>query len=150
MAGVEFSVMGGALWSMDDPLTAFIVRWKVPIGVAEPSLTVTCCEEFALTVRGNGGVVLAPSGKPEIATETDPVKPFAPATETVIAPLEHPCIALMEDGEAEMVKSGGGLFGADGALPGLQLQKTRQATPVPNAETVSFAPSFRTDRPLKI
>jgi hypothetical protein len=73
------------------PLVAFSVSVKVPVGVAGPMLTVNCSEELALIVKGDGGLLVAPLGSPEIVTKTDPLKPFVPLTETVIGELAHPC-----------------------------------------------------------
>jgi hypothetical protein len=102
---------------------------KVPVGVSALVFMVNCWDEFALTVKGKVGLVVAPAGKPEIATDTRPVKPFVPTTEIVMGALPHPCIALTVPGESEIVKSGeavGGVFGAEGDLPGVP-QAARQA-----------------------
>ena len=78
----------------------------------------TCWLLFAGRVKGRAGDVVAPAGKPEMATVTESEKPFSAAVETVKAELELPATAVIVPGETLMVKSlGPGLGGGADALP---------------------------------
>ena len=53
-------------------------------------MTAYCADEFVFTLSGDDGLVLVPSGNPEIVTDTSPMNPFAPAMETVTGVLVFP------------------------------------------------------------
>jgi hypothetical protein len=91
--------------------------------------TVKFCEEFALIVIGDAGVVDVPAGRPEIAIETDPLNPFDPTIETVSGTLVLPCTKLTEVDEnrdiTDTEKSCGGGGGVVGPEPQLAAMVTR-------------------------
>jgi hypothetical protein len=78
-----------------------------PAAAFAGTLTVNCCGEMALTLRGNVGVVVAPAGRPLIVTDTMPAKPFTATTETVTGKLVSPCATLRALDERASLKSPG-------------------------------------------
>jgi hypothetical protein len=100
-----------------DPLVACNVSCESPAGVLEAEATVNVCDEFALTVIGDAGVVDVPAGRPDSAIETDPLNPCDPTIETVTGTLVLPCTKLTEVDEnrdvTETEKSAAGGGGGD-------------------------------------
>ena len=103
-----------------DPLVACNVSCESPGGVLEAEVTVNVCDEFALTVIGDAGVVDVPAGRPDSAIETDPLNPLDPTIETVTGTLVVPCTKLTEVDENRDVtdteKSGTGGGGGGGGV----------------------------------
>jgi hypothetical protein len=91
--------------------------FESPAAAFAGTVTVNGCGELALTLRGNAELVVAPAGRPEIVTDTVPVKPFAATTETVMGELVAPWTTLREVGETERRKSAAGGGGGGLKLP---------------------------------
>ena len=108
-----------------DPLVACNVSCESPAGVLEEEATVNVCDEFAPIVIGDAGVVDVPAGRPDIATEADPLNPFDPTIETVTGILVPPRARLTEVGEnrdvTDTAKSGTGGGGGVVDIPPPQL-----------------------------
>jgi len=109
-----------ASWERE-PLVACRVSRESPTGVLEADSTVKVCDEFALTVIGEAGLVDVPAGRPEIVIETDPLNPFVPTIDTASGTLALPFTKLTEVDEnrdvtdTEKSEAGGG--GADEPPP---------------------------------
>jgi hypothetical protein len=91
-----------------EPLVPCRVIAESPTAAFAGTVTVNCCGEFGLTVSGDAGLVVAPAGNPDIATDTVPEKPLKPLTETVIGELVAPWTTESEVVESERLKSGAG------------------------------------------
>lgn len=57
-------------------------------------------------MKGEAGEVLAPLGKPEIATETKPLKPFTAVIDVLNVEGADPAFIVSDGGETAMLKSG--------------------------------------------
>ena len=80
--------------------------WKLPVEALGGITNDTCAELLALIVTGQEGEQAVPAGSPLIATETDPEKPFDPATEIVTGALVVPICVLTDAGDTLREKSG--------------------------------------------
>jgi hypothetical protein len=80
---------------------------ELPIGVLVAAATENCCDELRFMPTGDAGFMLTPTGNPAIATDTVPLNPFVPVTETVSTAVAQPCETLRDDGLTEIEKSGG-------------------------------------------
>lgn len=79
-----------------EPLVACSDKEESPVGVSADVVIVNRCGEFTAIFNGNGGVVLAPGGNPEIDTIAEPVKPFSATIEMVTGTLVVPGCTLTE------------------------------------------------------
>jgi hypothetical protein len=114
-----------------DPLVACSVSFESPAGVLAADVTVNVCDEFAPTVIGDTGLVDVPAGSPEIDTETDPLNPCKPTTDTVTGTDVLPCTKLTEvdeNSDATEREKSAGATGGEGGGDVVEVPPPPQAT----------------------
>lgn len=94
--------VSAAEW-LSEPEVPVTVIGNFPADAGRESVTVW----FLLTgmLKGDAGLVVAPAGKPEIATVTVPVNPFALVVDTVNFELELPACVVIVAGDTLIAKS---------------------------------------------
>lgn len=80
----------------------------VVTGAVKVTVAVADCAAVGVSVSVDG-LAVTPEGRPEMETETEPLKEFSEEAVMVMALLVVPAVKESEAGEAERVKSGVGL-----------------------------------------
>lgn len=78
----------------------------MPAAAVAGRVTVTVCALPAVTLNGDAGDMVAPGGKPEIATCAVPLNPFSPVTVAVKVVFDVPVTPVIAVGESARLKSG--------------------------------------------
>ena len=102
------------VWT-SEPLVPPIVTVYVPAGVELDVAMVRLEVQLGPVTEGGLKVALAPLGRPDALSETDPLKPLVGVTVTVYAGVFPPAVTLCEFGLADSEKSGVGPPGAANA-----------------------------------
>ena len=96
MAGVTNGFTATAMWAkwLSVPLVAVACTEEIPAALEGGTSMTNDWLAPSATVKGLTGWVVAPAGKPESVTDTEPVNPFRPTTEIEMFDVEFPEMTL--------------------------------------------------------